>query len=249
MLKEKTGYFSPYCGTILYNSCHQYRIVPTGGLMLSKNDSNDALKKLFHRHKVVDLKTLYKTLKTKSRMSVFRRLQEFSYLSSYTHAGRYYTHSSIPQFDINGLWFFQGIGFSIFNTLKNTIIEIVKAANQGMTHSELYALLQVRVQDTLLSLVHGNLINRHKVDGTYLYLSVNDKRAQEQLSQRSADVQIVKSVPDTLVIEVLTEVIHASDIHASPSLVAKRLSTRGIYISTEQIEHVFGKYEVNVKKK
>jgi len=45
-------------------------------------------------------------------MSVFRRLSALGYLSSFNHDGRYYTLDDIPDFDINGLWHFQGVFFS-----------------------------------------------------------------------------------------------------------------------------------------
>jgi hypothetical protein len=119
--------------------------------MLSKKTSKEALQKLFRRRMIADLNMLYQTIETHSRMSVFRRLRELRYLSSFSHAGRYYTLAGIPQFDDYGLWFHQGVGFSKFVTLRNTIIEMVNSSATGMTHPELHNLLHVRVQDTLLN--------------------------------------------------------------------------------------------------
>ena len=59
-------------------------------------------------------------------MSVFRRLRELGYLSSYTHNGRYYTLAGVPDFDENGLWFHRGIGFSQVGTLKETAAQRLK---------------------------------------------------------------------------------------------------------------------------
>ena len=61
-----------------------------GGLVLSRKESIEALKNLFQRNPVVDLPTLFACLRTRSRMSVFRRLSHLGYLSSCSHAGRYY---------------------------------------------------------------------------------------------------------------------------------------------------------------
>jgi hypothetical protein len=93
--------------------------------VLNKSDSNKAIKKLFRRFPIADLDTLFKTVKTSSRMSIFRRLREIGYFSSYTHTGRYYTLADIPQFDDYGLWIHQGIGFSQFGTLRATIVQLV----------------------------------------------------------------------------------------------------------------------------
>ncbi|MBC8509399.1 MAG: hypothetical protein H8D34_31500, partial [Chloroflexi bacterium] len=105
--------------------------------MLNKSDSNKALRKLFGRFSVADLDTLCKTLKTGSRMSIFRRLREIGYFSSYTHTGRYYILADIPQFDDYGLWIHQGIGFSQFGTLRATIVQLVNESPTGHTHMEL----------------------------------------------------------------------------------------------------------------
>ena len=59
--------------------------------MLDKVASVRALKRLFRRFPVADLNTLSRTLDTRSRMSIFRRLKDFGYFSSYTHAGSFYT--------------------------------------------------------------------------------------------------------------------------------------------------------------
>ena len=57
--------------------------------MLDKVASVRALKRLFRRFPVADLNTLSRTLDTRSRMSIFRRLKDFGYFSSYTHAGSF----------------------------------------------------------------------------------------------------------------------------------------------------------------
>ena len=59
--------------------------------MPGPGQSRQALTGLFQRQSITDLTTLPAALETSSRMSVFRRLSVFGYLSSYSHAGRYCT--------------------------------------------------------------------------------------------------------------------------------------------------------------
>ncbi|MHC4207428.1 MAG: hypothetical protein ACYSTT_22455 [Planctomycetota bacterium] len=217
--------------------------------MLSKNESRDALQKLFQRHMVVDINDLFRSLKTSSRMSVFRRLRDLEYLSSYSHAGRYYTLLDIPQFDDNGLWFHQNRGFSKFGTLRTTIIEILNASVSGMTHSQLYHMLRVRVQDTLLSLVRAEKIGRQEIQGKYLYVGADAQRAGKQLEQYRTFVEPAKPLPMTLVIEVLVETLYAGQVKIAASLIAERLFARGLHISVDQIEQVFSKYGIDTQKK
>ena len=91
--------------------------------MLSPKESQKVLNKIISRKYIANLDDLFKILDTQSRMSVFRRLKPMGYLTSYTHAGRYYTLSGIPRFDTCGLWFYQDVGFSSAGTLKSTIVD------------------------------------------------------------------------------------------------------------------------------
>ena len=61
------------------------------------------------RRRVLELKDLFHVIRTTSRMTVFRRLNDIEYLCSYSHAGRYYTHIDIPQFNADGIWFYDNI--------------------------------------------------------------------------------------------------------------------------------------------
>ena len=75
--------------------------------MLPPDSARQTLLALFRHQPTVELETLLNTLQTRSPMSVFRRLREIQYLSSFSHAGRFYTLAHIPTFDSFGLWFHQ----------------------------------------------------------------------------------------------------------------------------------------------
>ena len=217
--------------------------------MIPKEDTEKALNKLFFRHMVADIKMLYKTLGTQSRMSVFRRLKEVGYLSSYTHAGKYYTLKGTPQFDDHDLWFHRGIGFSRFITLRNTIIEMVKSSDDGMTQYELNNILRVNVKDTLLYLVRVELISREKTQGVYIYVDTDHNRSEKQLSRCKAHIQKIEPLPTATIIEVLVEAIHSGGALVSPSVVAERLNARGVAVNIEQIKKVFATYKIDIEKK
>src|SRR5574341_301129 len=107
--------------------------------MLAPERSRQTLTRLFQRQSIADLATLSAALRTSSRMSVFRRLSVLGYLSSYSHAGRYYTLRDIPQFDPHGLWQYQGVGFSRHGSLKTTVERLVEQSEAGRTHPEVHA--------------------------------------------------------------------------------------------------------------
>ena len=221
--------------------------------MLTKYESLKSLQKFCLKQQVVNMNALSKILQTKSRMSIFRRLKEIGYFSSFSHAGKYYTLTNIPQFDENGLWFHQEIGFSRFGTLKATIIELVCGSSAGLTHLELSQLLRIKVYNSLLGLVKEGMVGRERIEKSFLYVAPVHGKATEQINRkRTATAESVRGVTvvsDTIVIEVLIETIHAGRIEISPSLVTKRLTNRGILVANKQVEQIFKQYGIPLEKK
>lgn len=218
--------------------------------MISRNEAHEALLQLFERQRVADLKALFSTLKTHSPMSVYRRLSEFGYLSSYTHAGRYYTLRDVPQFDADGLWRHEGIGFSRAGTLKETVVGLVERADAGQFHCELQDRLLVRVYNVLLELVKHQRLGREPLTGEYLYTSAQSERAAAQVAQRKTQLlSLPPRPPATLelaqTVEVLLEVIrHPRD---EPRAIASRLRARGLSLGLEQVEELFERYALGKK--
>jgi hypothetical protein len=209
--------------------------------------------RLFQRKRVMDMKTLVKALDGRSRRSIFRDLTSNGYLSSYTHTGRYYTLAHIPDFDEHGLWFFQGVGFSKAGTLKSTVTELVHTSEAGRRHEEVESLLRIRVHNTLLILVRDGSIGRERIEKAYLYVSGEKVRAVEQVERRQALLVEAKEgvtvLPDTTVIEVLSEALVAGGVRVAPQVVSARLSARGVVVSTAQVETVFARYGIDAGKK
>lgn len=215
--------------------------------MLDPLQAKNALRKLFRRTPVVELDALFETLETRSRMSVFRRMKEAGYLSSYTHSGRFYTLREVPQFDAAGLWRHRDVGFSRAGTLKATVAEAVEQSPVGRTHAELQEILRVRVFNTLLELVRAEKVRREALASRgALYVSADKTRASEQLQRRLKAGSTMTA--STLVIEVLLELLHGAAVEARPVEVAQRLSARGLSIPVEQVREVFERYGLGEKK-
>ena len=135
--------------------------------MLSKPDALNALRALFKKKRVAMLSEIFALLSTTSRMTVFRRLRELDYLSSFSHVGRYYTLPRVANFDPQGLWFFEDVGFSRFGNLKQTLVQLVEQSIAGKTHEELEKQLRLRVHNTLLDLVRSGRIAREMFEGVF----------------------------------------------------------------------------------
>ena len=66
------------------------------------------LRQLFRDRAILTMVELKAALETQVAMTVFRKLRPLSYLSSYSHRGKYYTLAEIARFDQLGLWSHSG---------------------------------------------------------------------------------------------------------------------------------------------
>lgn len=219
--------------------------------MLNRSDSGDALRRLFSRHVVADLPVLFRVLGTQSRMSVFRRLRELGYQTSFTHGGRYYTLSDLPEFNDVGLCFVGGIGFSRVGSLKQTVVHLVEHSRAGLSYSELRNITSVRVENALAVLVRQCRVQRRQVGHLSVYIATDPEHGAQQLVERMSQppgIQMAEpSLP--LTIEILLEVIRAEGIFVAPKAVVARLHIRGQAVSLDQVERVYAQYELVPGKK
>jgi len=213
--------------------------------MLDDDASRIALRQLFARRPVADLAQLGCALGTLSRMSIFRRLSSLGYVSSYSHTGRYYTLNSVADFDVDGLWRYQGIGFSRDGTLKATVHRLVEASDAGRTQRELQLRLGVRVHNPLLELVEGKQLGRESLDSEYVYVATKRTRAAAQIERRRAQARPAIVAEPSLEVEVLLEVIHGARLPEpdAESLTA-RLEARGIRASGAEVAAVLENHDL-----
>ena len=85
--------------------------------------------KVFNEKSVLTIVDLKNFLQTNSRMTVFRKLKQLPYRSSYSHCGKYYTLDNIAQYNVTGIWNYNKIYFSKYGTLKNTVLDLFKTHN------------------------------------------------------------------------------------------------------------------------
>jgi hypothetical protein len=221
--------------------------------MTSKQESKETLRKLVKKRSVFDLDALFDALGTRSRMTVFRRLRQVGYLSSFTHGGRFYTLEDIPQFDELGLWFHRDIGFSQAGTLKETVVLQVEKTPEGRTHEELQHLLRVRAHNTLLELLRRGRIGRERLQGVYLYVSADSRRAAEQVAARkklrASLAEMLRVATDEEVVEVLVEALKEEPEIPTPERVARRLVARGIRLEPHHVAQVYEEHGLVSGKK
>ena len=128
-----------------------------------------------------------------SNMTLFRRLSEHGYYTSYNFNSRYYTIPEIARFDNNGLWNYGQVRFSKYGTLKATIQHFVAHSEMGYSVNGLNQLLEVRVSSLLLPLCNEGLITREYFNGWY-YFSTDQVQRDQQIKRRRMTLQPSETV-------------------------------------------------------
>lgn len=153
-------------------------------IMKNEQYSADRLARLFRVKKIATMEELKEALGTSVDMTVFRKLQELDYQTSYSHRGGYYTLEDIAEFDELGLWSFRSVWFSRHGTLLSTAEACVNSSEAGYFSGELESLLHVSVKDALRKLVSEDRITRETIGGKYLYCALDSVLRKEQLRAR-----------------------------------------------------------------
>ena len=215
----------------------------------------EQLHSLFKVHLVLRLNEVMEHL-CRSRPSTMRYFKEAGYYTSYNCAGEYYTLSTIPKFDENGLWKYEGAYFSIYGSLRDTATALVGKSECGYTHAELRELLGIRMYDTLLTLVNDGLINRTEISGEYVYVSCNQGETQiaerKSIPPKTKEIKkAVKRAPRVTpavglneTIEILLAFING---HTQPESVYGYLYRKGVRVTPNQIRTIFECYNLGKK--
>ena len=134
--------------------------------------------------RIATMPELKKALGTSVDVTVFRKLKQLAYRTSYSHRGSYYALDEIARFDRNGLWSFQSVWFSRHGTLLDTAEAFIEDSQCGYFVEELDPVLHVGTKEPLLRLVQQERINRLPVDGLFLHCSCDPHRRERQLLAR-----------------------------------------------------------------
>jgi hypothetical protein len=148
--------------------------------------SANAIAELLRRRKIATLAELMRALGSDARRTVFRKLKELPYRTSYSHRGRYYTLDRMARFDEQGLWAYRDVWFSVYGTLLSTCAARVDAADCGYYVEELDNALHVATKDALRKLVGDGRLSRERIAGRFLYCGADARRRRQQLLARRA---------------------------------------------------------------
>ena len=193
---------------------------------------SSALRQKLLRSKIATLPELKNALGTSVALTVFRKLKPMDYLTSYSHAGRYYTLREIAQFDPQGLWSHKSVWFSERGSLLATAADFVQRSPKGYFADELTECLHVQVHDALLQLVQQGRIARQRVSGAYLYTAEEAAVRQRQLRARG-ELRVFSGTADARAQHIAADELHAAILLFYSMLDEK---TRRLYAGLEALK-------------
>jgi hypothetical protein len=158
----------------------------------------ETLATLLRKQKIASLAELMRALGS-ARRTVFRKLRELRYRTSYSHRGSYYTLDDVAQFDERGLWSYRDVWFSVHGTLLSTAAAVVEVAERGHFVEELDNALHVGTKDALRKLVRDARLSRERLAGQFLYCAADVERKRQQLLARRvllAEPGVAGPLPD-----------------------------------------------------
>lgn len=156
----------------------------TSNNMRTESFHADDLAAALRHSKIATMPELKKSLGTEVDVTVFRKLKQLAYRTSYSHRGAYYALDETTRFDQNGLWSFQSVWFSRWGTLLDTAEAFVENSAAGCFSGELDHLLHAGTKEPLLKLVQQERLTRQPIGGLYLYCSAKAALRERQLLAR-----------------------------------------------------------------
>jgi len=190
------------------------------------------------------------------RESILRDMKSIGYYSSYNARGRFYTLSSIPDFDDFGLWKYQDAFFSIRRTLIDTVEHLVTSSTAGYTHDELRRILGIGMQNTLRQLTMADKVTRRLIGDRYVYFDIETANGQMEMrsaiiadltAQTEIKARNVEGYPDmdaALVIDILVAVLRGN---GTESAAYSYLHKTGSLVTEQQVKKTFSHYGIGKK--
>jgi len=204
------------------------------------------LKTIYGPKKVMTLQELVDQMMV-SEITVRRKLKKAGAITSFNKNGKYYTLPHIPDFDLNGLWNYKEIRFSIYGNLKQTIIQLVNKSTNGMHAETIGELINYLPHSLMNQLCKNALIQREKIEGKYMYFAIEPAvyRAQYNNYKSLVSRQREDDIPCITAVSLLIEKIKKPK--AGSSELAKTLCRENIKISEQQVAQFFDKHGIEKK--
>ena len=214
---------------------------------MTKKKSIDQMVHIFRSKKIMTKEEFIKLLKCTGR-TVQRRLKSWQAITSYNKNGKYYTLPEVATFNHFGIWHHRDASFSQYGNLIRTVIQLINTSDAGLTGQELGDILRLTPRSFLSHFRKNESIYREKLNGRFVYYSVDDKQFKKQKIKRLEREKLIttKLPSDKDAVMILVAFIKHPDWSSHD--IASNLLAKGISCSHDAIEHLFIHHDL-VKKK
>ncbi len=213
--------------------------------MAAKPTTLDKLRRVLRRKKVTTLAELADRIQCSQR-TVQRRLRSLKAINSYNKNGRYYVLPDVPEFDDHGLWHKGDIGFSRYGNLTQTVIQLVRNSEGGLTCGELGRLLAVEARSFLSLFRNHPALKREVHQGRFVYFTAESAGYHRQIARRRTMPVGVKRPTDAEIIAILVQIIQHPDLNAEQ--LCKKLKTQGVRVTEQALLNLVGDHGIALKK-
>lgn len=213
---------------------------------MKQNEVKKYLKAIYGRVKVMTIKDLIKRMMV-SEITVRRKLKKSGAFTSYNKNGKYYTLPHIPVFDSYGLWNYKDIRFSKHGNMHQTIIQLVNESRCGLHAGTIGELIGYPPHSLLNKLCAKSLIEREKLQGRYVYFSMEEQlyKSQRDKYETVQEQYSEDDMPCTTAVRLLIERIKRPKSNLSE--LARALRKENINISELQVKRFFEKHGLEKK--
>jgi len=200
----------------------------------------------FKTKKILTVNQIAQSLKG-SVVSARRQMKEWETFTSYNKKGRYYALSETPEFDKNGLWFYNDVFFTEHRNLKQTIVYLVRKSLNGLSSKEIGEIVGLDPSSFMHHFRDVPGICREKHQNKFVYFSDETAVYTKQREKKILATQELKRFPsDTHAIIILVQFIKHPKI--SICELSDKIFSLGVKIKPEIIEYFLEHHDL-IKKK
>ena len=183
-----------------------------------------------------------------TRSTAFGYLRNERFLTSVNNKGQYHIEITGINFNRYGLCNKNGMIFSKYGNLLQTVTGLISNSPEGMRASEVSRLVGTNAYIQCQTSCRDKLISRQKEGRGYCYFSADTAVRQKQLSAKKTKTPFdINSALKDESVESLQNIIkilvaYVSNPGFTPKSIALSLTRRGTRITTEKVRAVFEQY-------